>query len=95
MEKMKKDSILLQLRPAIEAELRAHNGFLDELNVMFTIISQSRTALVVWILWLVFILGLELFVLVNKSKGSESDYEARVKQQMDLHLRRVQLLRQQ
>lgn len=95
MQKMKKDSILLQLRPAIEAELMAHNGFLDELNVMFTIINQSRTALVVWILWFSFILGLELFVLVNKSRGSESDYEARVRQQMDLHLRRVQLLRQQ
>lgn len=95
MQKMKKDSILLQLRPAIEAELMAHNGFLDELNVMFTIINQSRTALVVWILWFSFILGLELFVLVNKSRGSESDYEARVRQQMNLHLRRVQLLRQQ
>src|SRR5690606_8864869 len=95
MQKMKKDSILLQLRPAVEAELMAHNGFLDELNVMFTIISRSRTALFVWILWFSFILGLELFVLVNKSKGSESDYEARVKQQMDLHLRRIGLLRSQ
>src|SRR5690606_14036586 len=55
MQKMKKDSILLQLRPAVEAELMAHNGFLDELNVMFTIISRSRTALVVWILWFSFI----------------------------------------
>lgn len=95
MQKMKKDSILLELRPAIEAELMAHNGFLDELNVMFTIISQSRIALVVWSLWFSFILGLELFVLVNKSRGSESDYEARVKQQMELHLRRIELLRSQ
>lgn len=95
VQKIKKDSILLQLRAAVETELRANNGFLDELNVMLSIINQSTMAMTVWLLWLLFIFGLEIFVLVNKFMGTESDYDERVKQQMDLHLRRIELLRSQ
>lgn len=95
VQKIKKDSILLQLRSAVEVDLKANNGFLDELNVMLSIINQSTMAKAVWLLWLFFILGLELFVLVNKFMGTSSDYDERVRQQMDLHLRRIELLRSQ
>jgi hypothetical protein len=92
---MKNDSILLELRPVVEAELKQYRGFLDELNVMLAILRESNIALIVWIVFFLFILGLELFVLISKWTEPESDYEVRIRQQMELHIRRIELLKSQ
>lgn len=94
-EKMKKDSMLLSLRPVIEAELKQNVGFLDELEVMFSLLSESLLAFCAWFIWFVFLLGLELFILVSKWGETETDYDRMMTQQMDLHFKRIDLLNKQ
>jgi len=94
-EKAKKDSILLGLRPAIEAELKQNVGFLDELKVMYSLLSESGVSFAAWAIWFIFLLGLELFILVSKAGESETDYDRMMIQQMELHFKRIDLLGQQ
>src|SRR5690606_7305362 len=74
-EKLKKDSMLLVLRPLVEAELKDKVGFLDELELMFSIIKKSNVALGVWLLWFFFLSGIEVFILISKFKERETDYD--------------------
>jgi hypothetical protein len=94
-EKFKKDSSLLVLRPAIEAELKSNTGFLDELGVMLEIFKSSRIALMVWLIWFALLLGVELFIAVSKWNDSDCDYEKMIQLQMELHIRRIELLKTQ
>ncbi|MEJ6980554.1 DUF4407 domain-containing protein [Pedobacter sp. P351] len=87
-----KDSLLLTLRASLESEIKSKVGFLDELNVMKRLISDSGIAFAVWLLWILFLLGLELFILVSKIGEKENDYDITIKHQMDLQLKRLQLL---
>lgn len=91
-QKMAKDSMLLSLRPMVENELRAHVGFLDELNVLINIVSNSWPALFVWCVWLVLLFGLEIFILVSKTSEQENDYDKVLEQQKAIHLKRIELL---
>lgn len=94
-QKRVKETVLLNLRPSVEAKVQKNIGFLDELDVLFTLLSNSHKALVVWILWIVILFSLELLVLIVKWGESETDYDARLKQQMDLHFKRIELLEKQ
>lgn len=94
-EKNKKDSVMLTLRPIVEAELRQNVGFLDELELMKTMLAKSTVALVTWLIWFILLLGLELFILVSKWSEPETDYDVVVHQQEELHLKRLRLLTQQ
>lgn len=94
-EKMKKDSMLLTLRPIIEAELKTNVGFLDELKVMYALLSESLLSFCAWFIWFIFLLGLELFILVSKWGESETDYDRMMLQQMSLHFKRIELLNKQ
>lgn len=91
-EKLKKDSMLLVLRPLVEAELKDKVGFLDELELMFSIIKKSNVALGVWLLWFFFLSGIEVFILISKFKERETDYDVVVNHQEALHLKRIDLL---
>jgi len=92
IEKAKKESMLLSLRPAVEAELKEHVGFLDELNVMIDMLSESISSFIAWSIWVVLLLILELLVLVSKFTDTENDYDRMENQQMQLHFRRIELL---
>jgi len=94
-QKREKETLLLDLRPTVEAKVRKNIGFLDELDVLFVLLSNSSTALIVWFLWIVILLGLELLVLFGKLGEGETDYDARLKQQMELHFKRIELLEKQ
>lgn len=94
-DKMEKDSMLLSLRPMIEAELKRNVGFLDELEVMFSLLSESFLAFCAWFIWFIFLFGLELFILVSKWGETETDYDRMMTQQMELHLKRIDLLNKQ
>jgi Domain of unknown function (DUF4407) len=94
-QKREKETLLLNLRPTVEAKVQKNIGFLDELDVLFVLLSNSTTALIVWILWIVILLGLELLVLFGKLGEGETDYDARLKQQMELHFKRIELLEKQ
>lgn len=94
-EKIKKDSMLLDLRPNVEKELKANVGFLDELHVMYSLVSKSGLSFCAWFIWFVFLLGLELFILASKWGEKDTDYDHMMKQQMDLHLKRIDLMGKQ
>ena len=86
------DSNLLALRPMVEKDIRSKVGFLDELKVMYKLISDSGIALVVWLLWFFFLLGLELFVLISKTSEKKSDYEATVLHHMNIQMSRLKAM---
>ncbi|GCC50113.1 DUF4407 domain-containing protein [Chryseotalea sanaruensis] len=91
-EKYKKDSLLLMLRPSVEAELKEKVGFLDELDLMFQILGNSNIALITWSIWFLLLLGLELFIVVSKLNEPETDYDKMLEQQTLLHYKRIELL---
>jgi hypothetical protein len=86
------DSNLLALRPMVEKEIKEKVGFLDELKVMYKLISESNIALVVWFLWFFFLLGLEMFVLISKTSEKKNDYEETVLHQMNIQMKKLKLL---
>jgi hypothetical protein len=92
LEKNKKDGVLLGLRPVIENELKQNVGFLDELAVMYSLLSESGVSFSAWFIWFVFLLGLELLILASKIGESENDYDKMMEQQMQLHFLKIQLL---
>ena len=73
---------VVDIREKTEKELLNSKGFLDELKIMFTILLSSPISLVVWSLWLLFFLIIELFILVSKLTDTENDYDIIVKHQM-------------
>jgi len=86
------DSNLLALRPLVEKEIREKVGFLDELKVMYKLISESNIAMIVWFLWFFFLLGLEMFVLISKTTEKKNDYEETVLHQMNIQMKKLKLL---
>jgi hypothetical protein len=92
IEKMKKDSTLLSLRPIVEAELKENVGFLDELQLMFQILFGSSVAMFMWAIWFLFLLGIEAFILISKMSDDETDYDELMRHQMRLHIRKVELI---
>lgn len=94
-QKREKETLLLNLMPVVEAKVKKNTGFIDELEVLFILLSKSITALIVWILWIIVLLGLELLVILGKIGDKDTDYEARLDQQMQLHYKRIELLGRQ
>lgn len=95
MEKIKKDSIYLGLRNEVEKELKANVGFLEEFDILLTILVESPSAKYIWAIWIIIILGLESLVLFGKWGEKENDYDKALKEQMDLHYKRIALLANQ
>jgi len=91
-DKSLKESSLIKLRTELEADIKGKTGFLDELIVMVDLIKGSRVALIVWILWLTFLMGIELFVLVSKGGDEENDYDLTIKHHMALQKRKLALM---
>ncbi len=94
-EKSNKETMLLTLRPAVEAELKAKTGFLDELNLMFDNFSRFFHCTHCLADLVCFVVGLELFILVSKWNEHETDYDKMLEMQMALHFRRIELLSKQ
>ncbi|MFB9865639.1 DUF4407 domain-containing protein [Rufibacter immobilis] len=91
-QKAEKETALLNIRPKLEKEISEKIGFLDELEVMYALITRSNVALAVWLLWCFFLLGLELLVLISKMNEKENDYEETVKHQMALQMHKLKVL---
>jgi hypothetical protein len=91
-EKLERENALLNIRPQLEAEFKSKIGFLDELNIMFRLISNSAVALIVWLIWFLFLMGLELLVLVSKSIELKNDYDDAILHQMALKRRKLEAL---
>lgn len=91
-QKDQKETALINIRQQVEKEINSKVGFLDELEIMHTLITRSNVALGVWALWFFFLLGLELLVLISKMNEKENDYEKTVKHHMDLQVRKLEAL---
>ncbi|MBL0881805.1 MAG: DUF4407 domain-containing protein [Chitinophagaceae bacterium] len=83
---------LSNLRSSIERTLKEKTGFLDELNIMFSLLGKSVPALVVYLIWFFLLLGLEFFILMNKRHEKATDYDAMIAHQMDMHVKKLNLL---
>lgn len=86
-----REQALLNIRPQLEKEISSKVGFLDELEVMYSLISRSGVALSIWLIWFFFLLGLEMLVLIGKINEKENDYEKAVKHHMELQMRKLAL----
>jgi hypothetical protein len=91
-QKSEKETALLNIRPKLEKEIGSKVGFLDELEVMYSLITRSGVAFSVWLIWFFFLLGLEMLVLISKSSEKKNDYEETVMHQMNLQLKKLQIL---
>jgi hypothetical protein len=90
--KAEKEATLLNIRPQLEKEISSKVGFLDELEIMFEILSNSFVGLLVWLIWFVLLVGLELFVVASKRNEKENDYERTIKHHMALQIRKLEAL---
>jgi len=91
-EKTAKENKLLTLEDQLLKEVNSNVGFLDELRIMFNLLKESTIATVVYLIWLAFLLLLELLILIGKANDSESDYDRTIHKQMTIHFRKIELL---
>lgn len=77
----------LNLATQVEAELRSRTGFLTELEALKALLWDRPASLIVWILFFVFFLSLELLVLISKAGSHETDYEVMVMHQQTMRKR--------
>jgi hypothetical protein len=72
--------------------LKEKPGFLDELNSMIELVTDSRAALVVYALWFLFFMFIELFIVTSKWSNETSDYERAILYQEELREKRLKEL---
>lgn len=93
--KLTQENRIIKLRDEVEQEAKADSGFLYELKTMYLILRDSGPALFVWILWFLLLLGIEVFIMVNKITHIETDYDATIQHHMELQKRKLKLLSMQ
>jgi hypothetical protein len=93
--KLSQENRIIKLRDEVELEAKANTGFLYELKTMYLILRDSGPALFVWTLWFLLLLGIEIFIMVNKLAHVETDYDATIQHQMELQKRKLKLLAMQ
>lgn len=87
-----KNNDLLQLRDELQKEFENRRGFLDELKILYDVVIESNLSIFVYIMWFIFFLAIEMFIVFSKIGETENDYHRLVQQQIDLHLRRLEKL---
>lgn len=93
--KMDHDDRIVKLRNEVEQQAKANNGFLYELKLMYMILRDSGPALFVWLLWFFLLLGIEIFIVVNKLSQVVTDYDVCILHHMELQKRKLNLLAMQ
>ncbi len=73
-QRKEKENMILTARDTVEKQVQQTKGFLDEIKVMRQLIFGSREALVVWLLFFLLALFIELLVVYGKI-SSKSDYD--------------------
>ncbi|WP_407428846.1 DUF4407 domain-containing protein [Arcticibacter sp.] len=92
IRKSKLEGQLITIREYVEREVKSKTGFLDELQLLMSILLESLVALIVWILWFLFLFSIEMFVLVSKFGDQTHDYEETVMHQMNVRLEMLKKL---
>ena len=91
-QKSEKENSKINIRQELEAELNSRTGFLDELKVLFSILLSSWIAMVVWIMFFLFLMSLEVLVLVNKFGEEGNDYDKIILHQKDVKIKMLEKL---
>jgi Domain of unknown function (DUF4407) len=91
-QKADKENSKINIRQELETELNSKTGFLDELKVLFSILLSSLIALVVWIMFFIYLLSIEVFVLVNKFGDERNDYDSVILHQKDIRIKMLNKL---
>lgn len=91
-QKSEKENNKINIREQLETELSSKTGFLDELKVLFSILLSSWIALVVWCMFFLFLMSLELLVLVNKFGEDKTDYDTIIMHQKETRIKMVEKL---
>ncbi|MFZ4860759.1 DUF4407 domain-containing protein [Sphingobacterium sp. Mn56C] len=80
------------LKKQKEEELRKTSGFIDEIEILHSVITTSNLALFIYLLFLFFFLSIELFVVSLKLWDSESDYDKLIRHQTEVRLKMLEKL---
>ncbi|MFD1770561.1 DUF4407 domain-containing protein [Sphingobacterium suaedae] len=75
-----------------EKELKAATGFLDELTLLHDVVTSSQIGIFVYLLFMLFFLAIELFVLVMKLTDKESDYDKLIQHQTAIRVHMLEKL---
>lgn len=92
-QKSEKENSKINIRQELETELNAKTGFLDELKILFGILLSSSIALVVWLMFFLFFMCVEVFVLINKFGEEKNDYDSIILHQKDTRIKMLEKLR--
>ena len=91
-QRIENENMKLHMQDTLTNQLQSKVGFLDELNILFNILFNSRIALFIWCLLFLFFFSIELFVLVNKFWDKRSDYDQTIIHQMDMRIKMLEHL---
>lgn len=91
-QKNEKENNKINIREELETELGAKTGFLDELKILFSILLSSWIAMVVWSMFFLFLMSIEVLVLVNKFGEEKTDYESIIMHQKDVRIKMLDKL---
>lgn len=92
-QKSEKENSKINIRQELETELNGKTGFLDELKILFGILLSSWIAMVVWIMFFLFFMCVEVFVLINKFGEDKTDYDNMIIHQKDTRIKMLEKLR--
>lgn len=91
-QKTEKENTKINIREALETELGSKTGFLDELKILFSILLSSWIAMIVWSMFFLFLMSIEVLVLVNKFGEEKTDYESIILHQKDVRIKMLDKL---
>ena len=91
-QKSEKENSKINIRQELETELNAKTGFLDELKILFGILLSSGIAMTVWLMFFLFFMCVEVFVLINKFGEERNDYDTIILHQKDTRIKMLEKL---
>jgi len=91
-QKSEKENSKINIRQELETELNSKTGFLDELKILFGILLSSPIAMLVWLMFFLFFMCVEVFVLINKFGEEKNDYDSIILHQKDTRIKMLERL---
>jgi hypothetical protein len=91
-QKSEKENSKINIRQELETELNSKTGFLDELKILFGILLSSSIAMLVWLMFFLFFMCVEVFVLINKFGEEKNDYDSIILHQKDTRIKMLEKL---
>ena len=91
-QKFKTLGSLASIKAKKEEDLRKSSGFIDELNILHDVITSSKIGFTVYLLFFLFFLSIELFVVTIKLFDKASDYDKLIHHQTEVRLKMLERL---